>query len=200
MIHLIYCSARDTEWASIAIEAGWHYGAQLPNAAHFAPDFVDQDWNNPVRAQYLAALRENRPRWATVLDLERRDQLAEVLGWAETPPRRAGPVIIIPKAFGVIGLLPSVIGGRQVVLGYSVRTAFGGTTVPYHEFGHRPVHLLGGSPRAQFQAARFLNVVSADGSWARKIANKFAEGITTTFQRKATRPTRGVFYFLSLYS
>ena len=184
MIHLIYCSSRDIEWASIAIDNGWLYGAQLPNAAHFSPAFVDQDWNNPVRERYLAALREHRPRWATVLDLERREQLNEVLGWAEDAAALVQEsIIIIPKAFGIVDLLPNVIGGRKVVLGYSVRTTFGGTTVPYHEFGRRPVHLLGGSPKAQLNAARFLNVVSADGSWARKIANKYAEGITPTFSR-----------------
>jgi hypothetical protein len=184
MDNLIYCSARDKDFAQIAIDNGWLYGAQLPNAVHFPPVFTDQDWKRPDRERYVAAVALHRPRWATVLDFEHVGQYGDVIGWAEdVAPFVSDAVIVIPKAFRTIDSIPHVIGGKRVVLGYSVPTKFGGTSVPYHEFGRRPVHLLGGSPKAQFNVARFLNVVSVDGSWARKIANQFAEGITPSFAR-----------------
>src|SRR5687768_5159919 len=98
MDNLNYCSARDKEWASIAIDNGWLYGAQLPNAVHFPPVFADQDWKNPVRDRYIAALAQYTPRWATVLDYERAEQRADVLAWAEDAAAHVlDAVIIIPK-------------------------------------------------------------------------------------------------------
>jgi hypothetical protein len=132
--------------------------------------FADQDWRHPDRRRYIAALEEHRPVMATVLDLEREDQFDEVLAWAEDAARIVQTVVIIPKCFGIIDHIPKCIGTAQVVLGYSVPTKHGGTAVPIWEFGRRPVHLLGGSPQKQMELAMYLNVVSADGNMASKMA------------------------------
>jgi len=127
----------------------------------------------PDRAAYMAALAEHRPYMATVLDLERADQLPEVLGWAEEAARHVQVVMLIPKASGVITRLPRRIGGADVRLGYSVPTRYGGTFVPVWEFDGWPVHLLGGSPHKQMALRRYMDVVSVDGNMSSKMATKF---------------------------
>ena len=151
------------------------YGAQLPGTVYFSPEFVDQDWKRADRAAYVAAVAQHQPRMATVLDWERDEQLPEVLGWAEDVAPFVERVIIIPKVIGGIPRLPRRIGGREVVLGYSVPTRYAGTSVPPWEFAGWPVHLLGGSPPRQITMAHYLNVVSADGNYINRKATQFCE-------------------------
>lgn len=176
MTTLIYCAARQARFAAIAMEHGYHYGAQLPGYTYHAPYFVDQDWKQPDRDRYMASLAEHRPALATVLDLERDEQLGEVLSWAEDAARYVSEaVIVIPKAHGIIARLPRRIGGREVRLGYSVPTRYAGTEVMVQEFSGWPVHLLGGRPDKQMELAHYLDVKSADGNYAQMKANRFAE-------------------------
>lgn len=170
-IELIYCAAGNRRLAKIALLAGWLYGAQLPNTVYHRPYFVDQDWKNPVRADYMASLREYRPRLATVLDLEHEHQFDEVMDWAQEASQYVGEVIIIPKVAGIIERIPREINGKPIRLGYSVPTKYGGTIVPLYEFGQRPVHLLGGHPRKQFGLASVLNVASVDCNLHQMVAN-----------------------------
>lgn len=174
-IDIIYCAAGNRKFAEIALEHGFKYGAQLPGTVYFPPYFADQDWKAPDRERYLAALAEHRPHMATVLDLEREEQLDEVLGWAEEAAQFVEVVILIPKVFGIIERLPRSIGGAQVRLGYSVPTRFGGTEVPVWEFAGWPVHLLGGSPQAQFRLLPYLDVRSADGNYMMKMASRWCQ-------------------------
>lgn len=174
-IEIIYCANGNRRFAQIAIEAGMTYGAQLPGTVYFSPEFVDQDWKRPDRAAYVAAVAQHRPRMATVLDWERDEQLPEVLGWAEDVAPFVERVIIIPKVIGGIPRLPRRIGGREVVLGYSVPTRYAGTSVPPWEFAGWPVHLLGGSPHRQMELAHYLNVVSVDGNYIAKMAQKWIQ-------------------------
>lgn len=172
-VALVYCAAGNRRFTEIAVGAGFLHGARLPNTIYtdVAPLwFADQDWRKPDRVTYMARLAEHRPTQATVLDLERWDQLVEVLGWAEEAAQYVERVVIIPKAFGIIPHVSKRIGGADVILGYSVPTRYAGTEVPVWEFGQRPVHLLGGSPHAQMALRQYLNVVSADGNMAMKMA------------------------------
>lgn len=82
-MELIYCAAGNARFAQIAIDAGFLYGAQLPGTTYHPIWFADQNWKKPDRTKYMAALAEHRPHMASVLDLERADQLDEVLSWAE---------------------------------------------------------------------------------------------------------------------
>lgn len=167
---LIYCASGNARFAQIAIDAGFIYGAQLPGTVYHPVDFADQAWKRPNRDGYMAALMQHKPRMATVLDLERQEQLLEVLGWAEDAARFVEVVIIIPKVFGIVPEIPTAIGGKSVRLAYSVPTKYGGSELPLWEFGRRLVHLLGGSPQAQMKLARYLNVASVDGNMANKVA------------------------------
>lgn len=106
---LIYCADGNQRFASIALDAGWLYGAQLPATVYYRPYMVDQDWRNPERSAYMAALREYRPWLATVLDWERDEQLPEVLDWASEAAQYAQVVIIIPKVHNGIHKIPRSI-------------------------------------------------------------------------------------------
>lgn len=171
---LIFCSDGNPAYARAAVAAGWLYGARLPR--WFDPSlplhFADQDWKNPDREAYMAALARHRPEVATVLDLEAPDQLGAVLSWAGEAARHVRRVVIIPKYSGAVDSLPRSVGGAEVVLGYSVPTSYGGTEVPLWEFAGWPVHLLGGSPQAQRRLSRYLHIVSLDGNMAAQQARR----------------------------
>lgn len=171
---LIYCAAGNKRMAQIAIDAGFEYGARLPDTVYFDLYFADQEWKEPSRDGYMAAIAQHRPYMATVLDLERPDQMSEVLSWAEEAAAHVEVVVIIPKYSGAIAALPRRIDGKEVRLGYSVPTRYGGTEVPVWEFVGWPVHLLGGSPHRQMEIARYVRIASADGNYALKAATQWA--------------------------
>jgi hypothetical protein len=176
-IQLIYCADGNRAFAVAAVAAGWIYGARLPATVYQAVHFADQDWREPNRKAYMAALQLHRPAMATVLDWEREEQLGEVLDWTEEAAQHVrDSVVIIPKVPGGIGLLPREIGGKRIVLGYSVPTSYGGSPVPVWEHAGWPVHFLGGSPQEQMRLWRLFgvicDVVSADGNMAGQQARK----------------------------
>ena len=176
---LSYCADGNRRFADIAVAAGYRYGAQLPNTVYHPVWMADQDWKRPNRAAYMTALARHRPTVATVLDWERDEQLAEVLGWAEEAAQFVERVLIVPKVIGGIGRIPRRVNGRDVVLAYSVPTRFGGSQVPIWELAGWPVHLLGGSPNAQMKTWLTLRgmaeVVSADGNYAQKMAVRYGQ-------------------------
>lgn len=172
-IELIYCANGNARYAEIAITAGFTYGAQLPGTVYFRPEFVDQDWRNPDFDIYMSQLKKYKPRMATVIDWEHEVQLPDVLVWAESAAVFVDHVLIIPKVPGRVHLLPKIIGGKPVRLGFSVPTKHGGTSCWPSEFLGWPVHLLGGSPHAQKNYAQYMNVVSVDGNMHNKMANQF---------------------------
>jgi hypothetical protein len=179
MIPLVFCANGNKRLARIAINAGWLYGAQLPGTIYtdeVAPLwFADQNWKTPDREAYMRYLSEYRPYQATVLDLEQASQIDDVFSWAEEAAQHVERVVVIPKVIGIIDQIPDRIGGADVVLGYSVPTRYAGTEVPVWEFGNRPVHLLGGSPKRQMELRYYLNVVSADGNYAMKMATRYCQ-------------------------
>lgn len=174
----IYCAAGNRRFAEIAIGAGFMYGARLPDTVYFPLHFADQNWKKPDRTRYMAGLAEHRPTMATVLDWEHEDQLPEVLSWAEEAAQYVSDVLIIPKVSGV-HRLPREIGGARVVLGFSVPTRHGGTSLLVWEFAGWPVHLLGGSPQQQMRYYRAMHggseVVSTDGNYAHKMALRYVQ-------------------------
>lgn len=163
-IDLYYCASGNRRFAKIAIDAGFKYGAQLPGTVYYPIDFADQNWKKPNRILYMQLLAQHKPHMATVLDLEREEQLPEVLSWAEEAAEHVDVVLIIPKVFSIVRQVPQRIGKADVRLGYSVPTKYGGTELPIWEFDRRPVHLLGGSPKKQLRLADYLCVHSADGN------------------------------------
>lgn len=175
---LIFCGGGSPRFAEIAIAAGYLYGSQLPNSKPYAPIyFADQDWKKPDRQSYMIALARHRPSMCTVLDWERPDQLSDVLSWAEEAAQYVERVIIIPKVINQTHRIPDRIGGISIVLGFSVPTKFGATSVPTWEFEGRMIHLLGGSPQRQMKEWEILrclgDVITADGNMAHKMAIQY---------------------------
>jgi len=177
-LKLIYCADGNPAFARAAVEAGWLYGARLPATVYETVHFADQDWKKPDRAAYMAALAAHKPAMATVLDWERDELFGEVMAWAEEAATHVtGAVVIIPKVVGGVPRVPGSVGGRRVVLGYSIPTSYGGSPVPLWEHAGRPVHLLGGSPQEQLRlwyafGGVGCEVVSADGNMAGQQARK----------------------------
>jgi hypothetical protein len=172
---LIFCADGNPRFAEIAIRNGFLYGAQLPNKVYHPLVFADQNWKNPRRRQYMAALKKHRPALATVLDWDENATFEQVMNWAVEAAWYVPEVIIIPKIPGSVGDIPETIGNAKIRLGYSVATRYGKTDVPVDEFGSRPVHLLGGSPKAQKALATQMNVVSADSNYAQKCALQYGK-------------------------
>ena len=171
---LIYCGGGNPRFWRIATNAGFRYGAQLPDTVYGPLYFADQDWRKPNRESYMAALERYKPTMATVLDWEHKGQLSEVLDWAEEAAQYVERVIIIPKVIGGVPRIPRRINDRDVVLGYSVPTKYAGTELPIWSFTGWPVHLLGGSPHRQMEIYAYLrliaDVVSVDGNMHNKMA------------------------------
>ena len=172
---LIFCGGNNQRLGSIAIREGFKYGCRLPNDKPFFPVyFADQNWKQPNKKEYMAALAKHRPSIATVLDWETLSQLDEVMSWAEEMAGYVDRVIVIPKVVNETHRIPLTIGGKSIVLGYSVPTRHGATPVPFWEFEGRDVHLLGGSPQRQMSETDYLaciaNVVSVDGNMMLKMA------------------------------
>lgn len=184
MPQLIFCLAGNRRFMTIARECGWSAGARLPGTlydCHAPLEFADQDWNayqkalkrSPEVAErrkrtYMAAVAAARPAMASALDWECPDQLGEILEWAYEIAPHVERVMLIPKVVKQADRLPDTIAGKPVVLGYSIPTSHGGTRCQLGEFHGRRVHLLGGSPRQQLQAAMLLDgkaeLISADGN------------------------------------
>ena len=172
MPRLIFCLAGNRTHMQIARNCGWEAGARLPGTLyeqHTPLVFADQNWTayqralaqSPVaaakrRAAYMQAVADARPEMASVLDWEYVDQLDEVLDWAHEIVPYVERVMLIPKVVKQVDRLPNEIAGKPVVLGYSIPTSHGGTRCGLTEFAGRRVHLLGGSPRQQLQAAQLL--------------------------------------------
>lgn len=173
---LIYCGGGNRRFADIAISAGFRYGSCLPETVYYPLYMADQDWKKPNRPAYMTALAQHKPEVATVLDWEEDDQLPEVLSWAEDAAAFVqSAIIIIPKVAGEVYRIPPTVGGKRIILGYSVPTRYGQTPCLPEEFTGRQVHLLGGSPHRQmaywhtFQGLG-IEVVSADGNMAQKMS------------------------------
>lgn len=171
-MEIIYCGGGNPRFYEIATEAGFLYGAQLPDTIYGPLYFADQNWKNPNRERYMSLLKRHKPFMASVLDWEIASQLDEVLAWAEEAAQFVRVVMIIPKVIGGIARLPKIIGGQPICLGYSVPTKHGGTSVPVWEFYNWSVHLLGGNPHQQFKIAQYLNVTSVDGNMHQKMATR----------------------------
>jgi hypothetical protein len=193
-LELIYCADGNPTMADIAIKAGFTYGARLPATIYRAPEFVDQDFKDPDRDGYMAALRKHKPRLATVLDWDNPGRLPEVLAWAEEAGPFVQTLIIVPKVRGGVCQIPPEVSGTPVRLGFSYPTGYAGAdwSILYEMVGWpNGVHILGGPPHGVLALAegRFkppwrrkaepdlflaaLDIRSADGNMILKMATKF---------------------------
>jgi hypothetical protein len=172
---LIYCAGGNPALTRIAYEEGWQLGCRSDkwHADGYPLMFIDVDYKKPKWDVHVARVQQERPRYATIPDLndstvDQRDidraikQSEELLPHCET-------VLIVPKLSGQIALLPD-----HLAIGYSVPTSYGGAQYPIWELMGRRVHLLGGNPRDQVKCYHHIStiatVMSADGNAAQRAA------------------------------
>ena len=151
---------------SIAREYGWYPGARYTNlrdvkSFKFAGNgFLDIDWKNYDFHKHLNAVAQYRPKRTIARDVECIFSLDVILREAECLLQYCDHVAVVPKDPNLNGRLHELIP-ESFVLGYSVPTKYGGTSVSMDSFD-RPVHLLGGRPDTQRSLAKRLKVFSLD--------------------------------------
>lgn len=151
---------------SLALAEGWLPGARYTNLrdvrhvpfAHVG--FLDIDWKNYCFDSHLAAAARVRPFVTVARDIECMSQIDRVLREASKLQKHATRVIVVPKDRRLEGRLHNVIP-NEFLLGYSVPTRYGGTSIIPEAF-EWSVHLLGGRPDAQRILAERMPVVSID--------------------------------------
>jgi hypothetical protein len=187
---MIWCQGGNPRSASLAVSSGWFYGFRSDDNHHadrLGPVcLLDIDWKKPNWDRHLALARRYRPWLAAVPDILNADDTDRAMEQAEEIASACGlGPLVIPKVPGVIPRLPREIDGKPLVLGYSVPTSYGGSELALWDYRGRPVHLLGGNPRRQLDCMNYLDVVSADGNLAWRLAR---QGIIVT-DRGVAGPT-----------
>ena len=186
-LDLIFSNSAATHaYAHIGYALGWWPGiitSKVTSARQYRERFprgkrilfMDNEWHDYDHAQHVAALAEFHPKYATTRDILTQQQAAAsgaefltldtILAQAEDVAQHCDNVILIPK-YDCLDQLPSTIGGKPVVLGYSVHSSYGGTDLPPSAFKGWPVHLLGGSWKKQRAILAQLgdDVVSLDNN------------------------------------
>lgn len=159
---LLYVAGYGRRFAGIAVDEGYAYGSRSDMKPHQRVAMADLNWRRPDLDRHLTFVREHRPALAVAPDLLDRGALLTTLRYAETLAAHAERVIVVPKYAGAMADIPRE---PWLVIGYSVPTKYGGADATLlWEMTGWPVHLLGGSPRAQLDLARYLTVVSLDGN------------------------------------
>ena len=142
----------------VAVDAGLLVGGQSSKALLKADggcpvghkiSFIDNDYFNYNHELHLACVKQHRPKYATVADVMSKEQceqnganfysLEQIMDWAEELREYADNVIVIPK-IDVLDKIPDYF-----MVGYSIPTKHGGTTLPVEMFKGKKLHLLGGS-------------------------------------------------------
>lgn len=149
----------------IAKRYGWLPGARYSNLRDIRGiddvGLIDIDWEQYSFRQHLEAVKAVKPLMTVARDLTSVRDTERLLHQIAALREHVRYVIVVPKT----RQFPTVserFRRRYHILGYSVPTGYGSTSVPLAHFSKRKVHLLGGRPTAQFNLARQLNVVSLD--------------------------------------
>lgn len=176
MIDLILSFGGSRKISRVVEESSpWLLGSRPGDPVYSRVGFTDLDFKRLPDDAYLSKYAEfvkvTQPRYCVVPDLMVRWQIPATLRFAEEHlAPHAENLILVPKVCDIIESLPHQIDGTPVILGYSCNPSYGGTPVPFWEFGDRAVHLLGSSPKRQAYIANYLNVGSLDGNYYTKIA------------------------------
>ncbi len=148
----------------IAVKHGWLPGARYSNLRDVRwfdrLGFLDIDWKDYRYHLHLRAAKATRPLMTVARDVENIRHLDRIIDQAFELSAYADHVIVVPKDARLCDRIDELIP-RHFLLGYSVPTRYGGTTLPLADFS-RPTHLLGGRPDVQRRLATEINVVSLD--------------------------------------
>jgi hypothetical protein len=163
-IKIISHSRRTT---NIAIRYGWLPGARYTNLRDIRNypkiGLIDIDWKLYDFDRHLSIVKQIKPFFTVAKDIEDINQIEKIIEQSIEFLDYCEFVVIVPKINGVIKILEEELDHR-FILGYSVPTKYGNTSVERKEFRNFPVHLLGGRPDVQKILSQELNVVSMDGN------------------------------------
>lgn len=170
-IRLIYCDGKSKWRNNIAAECGFLAGTRHGDTVYRSPlYFIDQNWKNPQKEKYIAFIKEYKPIMATVIDIIDDKTLFDALNWSKQIAQYITYLILIPK---IPVYLPKILYDKEVILGYSVPTQYGGTFIDDKYFHDHKVHLLGGSPHRQLEYSARFNIFSIDINYHGMMATKF---------------------------
>jgi len=148
----------------ITTKHGWLPAARYTNLrdvkSFSSIGFIDIDWKDYNFLRHLESVRSVNPFMTVARDVERAEQLPQVLEEARELGRYSANVVIVPKCPTLSETIEDVIPS-EFLLGFSTPTKYGGTPIAPEKF-KRPVHILGGSPQAQLALASVLDVFSFD--------------------------------------
>lgn len=163
MVQKFICHSKKV--LDIARRHNWLCGARYTNLRDIRREsylgFLDIDWKNYSFRAHLEAVEEYRPILTVARDIEDVKEYRKIIKQAEKLKEYAKIVAIVPKDQAIGPIMHNIIP-PDFIIGYSVPTRYGGTSIPCHFFGSRPVHLLGGRPDIQRRLGQHLNVVSID--------------------------------------
>ena len=150
---------------SIALDYGWLPGARYTNLRDVKKYdklyFLDIDWKKYNYRKHLEVAKETHPMITVARDIMELGDLTQILKEASELSLYAEKVIIVPKDEKLAPYLPDIIPDN-FLLGFSVPTNYGGTSLKMECFSSRKVHLLGGHPAKQRILGNFLNIFSLD--------------------------------------
>jgi hypothetical protein len=148
----------------IAVRHGWMPGARYTNLRDVRRfpklGFLDIHWKSYDFQRHLAAAEKTRPLITVARDIEERRDLRNIIDQAYRLLEFATHVVLVPKDPLLEKRLCKSIP-TEFLLGFSVPTRYGGTTISPMAF-RRPVHLLGGRPDVQRRLADLMPVFSFD--------------------------------------
>lgn len=140
---------------------GFETGRYRP-PADCSVGFCDWPFTNPDASfeDHLAVVAEECPKYAVAPDVEGEYTLTDVVDRADELNQHAENVIVVPKEVEP-GRIP-----ERFVIGYPNQPNFGSNGNWWRQSypSDREVHLLGGSPDEQLDAADYLSVGSIDGA------------------------------------
>lgn len=156
--------AHSRQVLEIASRHGWLPAARYTNLRDIRKfdriGFIDVDWKRYSFSRHLDAVRLTKPLMTVAKDIEHPRDWERTLEQALELQMHCQYIVIVPKHPGVMEKLNATIP-RKFLLGYSVPSKYGKTSISPSEFRHS-VHLLGGRPEVQRRLASFMNVVSVD--------------------------------------
>ena len=161
---IVKCVNHGRRVLAIASGYGWLPGARYTYTRELRKfdriGFIDIEFDKYDFKKHLSAVKSTCPLLTVARDVVNIQDLTKTLDQAHELLQYSKNVIVIPKdpfmAYKFNDLIPP-----EFLLGYSVPTRYGGTSIPPDSF-NRPVHLLGGRPDFQRQLAELMPVVSMD--------------------------------------
>jgi uncharacterized protein DUF6610 len=162
MVLKIVIHGRDVQ--RLAATYGWGNGARYTNLRdireHHPIAFIDIDWKNYSFDLHLKAVKRVQPFITVMKDIEEENDFTKVVSRSKLFFEWTEYVILVPKFKAWKAKFERHLTERHII-GYSVPTRYGSTTIGLSKIDH-PVHLLGGRPDRQRDLGLMGNVVSID--------------------------------------